>query len=73
LLFKGLVNGPPTVVTVFVVGGAAESTAEVIINGAFYDKWEFKWETFVGSGTSTVFDMGAGLAVGAGAFSIYNN
>ncbi|MBK6044688.1 VWA domain-containing protein, partial [Streptomyces sp. MBT55] len=73
LLFKGLVNGPPTVVTVFVVGGAAESTAEVIINGAFYDKWEFKWETFVGSGTSTVFDMGAGLAIGAGAFSIYNN
>ncbi|NEC45893.1 hypothetical protein G3I63_30045, partial [Streptomyces sp. SID8016] len=72
-LFKGLVNGPPTVVTVFVVGGAAESTAEVIINGAFYDKWEFKWETFVGSGTSTVFDLGAGLAVGAGAFSIYNN
>ncbi|MDX3329532.1 hypothetical protein PV405_33555, partial [Streptomyces sp. ME02-6979-3A] len=73
LLFKGLVNGPPAVVTTFVVGGAAESTAEVIINGAFYDKWEFKWETFVGSGTSTLFDAGAGLAIGAGAFTIYNN
>ncbi|MGW2212996.1 lonely Cys domain-containing protein, partial [Streptomyces sp. NPDC001781] len=73
LLFKGLTNGPPAVVTTFVVGGAAESTAEVIINGAFYDKWEFKWETFVGSGTSTLFDAGAGLAIGAGAFSIYNS
>ncbi|WP_344443657.1 hypothetical protein, partial [Streptomyces kunmingensis] len=72
LLFKGLVNGPPVVVTSFVVGGTAESAAEVIINGAFYDKWEFKWETFVGSGTSTLFDLGAGLALGAGAIQIYN-
>ncbi|MFE1458919.1 hypothetical protein ACFW7K_29640, partial [Streptomyces sp. NPDC058735] len=73
LLFKGLTNGPPEVVTTFAVGGTAESVAEVIVNGAFYDKWEFKWETFVGSGTSNLFEAGAGLAIGAGAFSIYNS
>ena len=71
-LFNVAVNGPPAAVTIFVVSGASESAAEVIINGAFEGNWEFKWETFVGSGLSGVAELGAAAGLGAGGLVIYN-
>ncbi|WP_327167289.1 hypothetical protein [Streptomyces subrutilus] len=50
----------------FVVGAVSESAAEVLIRGAFDGVWEFKWETFVGSGTSSMFEVTADGALGGG-------
>ncbi|WP_405537424.1 hypothetical protein OG787_31905 [Streptomyces sp. NBC_00075] len=72
LIFKGLKNGPGEIAGAFVIGGASEGLAEYIIKGAFEGNWEFKWETFVGGGSSAVFDLGAGLAAGGAGLYAYN-
>ncbi|RRR68951.1 hypothetical protein EHS43_43185, partial [Streptomyces sp. RP5T] len=64
LNYKLLKNGPPEIVGAFVVAGAAEGLGEYVINGAFEGNWDFKWETFVGSGSSAVFELGASVALG---------
>ncbi|MYS02101.1 hypothetical protein GTW45_18415, partial [Streptomyces sp. SID4940] len=66
VLSKGL-NDAYDVPAVFVVSGLSETLAEVLVTGLFDGTWEFKWETFVGSGTSGVFGMYAESAVGRGA------
>ncbi|MGI5446940.1 hypothetical protein ACQEVM_14425 [Streptomyces sp. CA-243310] len=50
----------------FLVGAISESAAEVLVKGAFEGVWEFKWETFVGSGTSSMFEVMADGALGGG-------
>ncbi|WP_327694988.1 hypothetical protein [Streptomyces sp. NBC_00459] len=72
LVFNGLKNGPGEIAGAFVVGGASEGLAEYIINGAFEGNWDFKWETFVGGGSSAVFELGAGLAAGGAGLYTYN-
>ena len=42
----------------------------MLVTGLFDGTWEFKWETFVGSGTSGVFGMYAESAVGQGALRL---
>ncbi|MFJ8171148.1 hypothetical protein ACIQ64_22185 [Streptomyces sp. NPDC094473] len=66
VLSRGL-NDAYDVPAVFVVSGLSETLAEVLVTGLFDGTWEFKWETFVGSGTSGVFGMYAESAVGQGA------
>ncbi len=72
LVFKGLKNAPGEITGAFVIGGASEGLAEFIIKGAFEGNWDFKWETFVGGGSSAVFDLGAGLAAGGAGLYTYN-
>ena len=72
LVFKGLKNGPGEIVGAFVIEGTSEGLAEYLINGAFEGNWEFKWETFVGAGSSGVFGLGAGLALGGAGLYTYN-
>ncbi|MEU5716190.1 hypothetical protein AB0G71_10440 [Streptomyces sp. NPDC020403] len=68
---KGL-NDVYDVPAAFVVSGLGESLAEVLVTGAFDGTWEFKWETFVGSGTSGVFGMYAESAAGGAALRLNN-
>ncbi|MFE5238788.1 MULTISPECIES: lonely Cys domain-containing protein [unclassified Streptomyces] len=70
-LAKGL-NEVYDIPAVFVVSGLSETLAEVLVTGLFDGKWEFKWETFVGSGTSGVFGMYAESAIGGGALWLNN-
>ncbi|WP_461027610.1 WXG100-like domain-containing protein, partial [Streptomyces sparsus] len=65
-------NDAYDVPAVFVVSGLSETLAEVLVTGLFDGNWEFKWETFVGSGTSGVFGMYAESAVGGGALWLNN-
>ncbi|MFJ4842033.1 lonely Cys domain-containing protein [Streptomyces sp. NPDC088746] len=67
-----VLNDVYDVPAVFVVSGLSESLAEVLVNGLFDGNWEFKWETFVGAGTSGVFGMYAESAVGGGALWLNN-
>ncbi|MEU6483646.1 hypothetical protein [Streptomyces sp. NPDC046887] len=50
----------------FVVGAVSESAAEVLVQGIFEGVWEFKWETFVGSGTSSMFQVVTDAGIGGG-------
>ncbi|MEU6158716.1 hypothetical protein ABZ836_10545, partial [Streptomyces sp. NPDC047130] len=65
-------NGAGELGGAFVVGAVSESVGEYLIQGAFEGDWDFKWETFVGSGTSSVFDVVAGGAVAGGALWLHN-
>ncbi len=65
-------NGAGELGGAFVVGAVSESVGEYLVQGAFEGDWDFKWETFVGSGTSSVFDVVAGGAVAGGALWLHN-
>ncbi|MFE6281200.1 hypothetical protein [Streptomyces sp. NPDC057877] len=65
-------NGAGELGGAFVVGAVSESVGEYLIQGAFEGDWDFKWETFVGSGTSAMFDVVAGGAVLAGALWLHD-
>ncbi|WP_330113837.1 hypothetical protein [Streptomyces sp. MUM 178J] len=65
-------NGVGELGGAFVVGAVSESFGEYLVQGAFEGDWDFKWETFVGSGTSSMFDVVAGGAVGGGALWLHN-
>ncbi|MCY0958415.1 hypothetical protein [Streptomyces sp. H27-H5] len=61
-----LLDGVNDLGEAFLVGAISESAAEVLVKGAFEGVWEFKWETFVGSGTSSMFEVMADGALGGG-------
>ncbi|MCP3770681.1 hypothetical protein NLY10_29065 [Streptomyces sp. MAR25Y5] len=65
-------NGAGELGGAFVVGAVSESVGEYLIQGAFEGDWDFEWETFVGSGTSSMFDVVAGGAVAGGALWLHN-
>ncbi|MGW0608020.1 hypothetical protein ACWD3O_29420, partial [Streptomyces sp. NPDC002640] len=65
-------NGAGELGGAFVVGAVSESVGEYLIQGAFEGDWDFKWETFVGSGTSSVFDVIAGGAAAGGALWLHH-
>ncbi|MEU3185087.1 hypothetical protein ABZ707_12925 [Streptomyces sp. NPDC006923] len=62
-----ILDGSYDVPAIFVVSGISETAAEVVVTGIFDNNWSFKWETFVGSGTSGVFGTFAESSIGAGA------
>jgi hypothetical protein len=65
-------NGAGELGGAFVVGAVSESVGEYLVQGAFEGTWDFKWETFVGSGTSSMFDVVAGGAALAGALWLHD-
>ncbi|MFD5934379.1 hypothetical protein [Streptomyces sp. NPDC060333] len=65
--FTTLLDGVNEVAEAFVVGAVSEAAGETLIQGVFEGTWEFSWDTFVGSGTSSAFETIAGGAVGGGA------
>ncbi|MEU9579125.1 hypothetical protein AB0D95_17980, partial [Streptomyces chilikensis] len=65
-------NGAGELGGAFVVGAVSESVGEYLVQGAFEGDWDFKWETFVGSGTSSVFDVIAGGAAAGGALWLHH-
>ncbi|MET9442317.1 hypothetical protein [Streptomyces sp. NPDC006610] len=65
-------NGAGELGGAFVVGAVSESVGEYLVQGAFEGTWDFKWETFVGSGTSSMFDVVAGGGALAGALWLHD-
>ncbi|MFD4843780.1 hypothetical protein ACFWP1_10785, partial [Streptomyces sp. NPDC058425] len=66
---KGL-NGGAVLTGEFVSSAVSESTAEYVVQGAFEGEWDFKWETFVGAGTSSVITVIAGGALVLGGLKV---
>ncbi|WP_392896913.1 hypothetical protein [Streptomyces sp. LN699] len=69
--FTTLLDGVNEVAEAFVVGAVSEAAGETLIQGVFEGTWEFSWDTFVGSGTSSAFETIAGGAVGGGALWLH--
>ncbi|MFD5430117.1 hypothetical protein, partial [Streptomyces sp. NPDC127084] len=67
---KGL-NGGAGLTGVFVSSAVSESVAEYLVQGAFEGEWDFKWETLVGAGTSSVITVIAGDALAQGGLKVH--
>ncbi|WP_327167286.1 hypothetical protein [Streptomyces subrutilus] len=69
--FTTLLDGVNDVAGAFVNGALSEAAGETLVQGAFEGTWDFSWDTFLGSGTSSMFETVAGGGVGAGALWLH--